>query len=186
MTARRPSAAAAKSRSSGVSTAKSRDPSATKPPLVVTIRNARGADVPALLELMAPFNRSERIPWRAKPVEGALRRLLREPRLGTVMVAQQAKSTRLVGYVVATFNFDLEFAGLDAFVTELFVRPEVRERGVGRRLLATIAARMRAAGAGALHLLVRPDNLAARLLYEATGFEEVPRSMMTRTFRRRR
>jgi ribosomal protein S18 acetylase RimI-like enzyme len=102
------------------------------------------------------------------------------------MVAEQGGTTRLVGYVVASFNYDLEFAGPDAFVTELFVRPEVRTRGVGRRLLAAVTTRMRAAGAGALHLLVRPDNLAARLLYEAAGFAEVPRLMMTRSFARAR
>ena len=155
-------------------------------PLACTIRRARRADVDALLKMMAPFNRSEGIPWRPRSVAGALRRLLREPRLGLVLVAQQAKSTRLVGYVVATFNFDLEFAGPDAFVTELFVRSEARERGVGRRLLGAAAVAMRSAGAGALHLLVRPDNLAARLLYEAAGFEEVPRVIMTRTFAPRR
>ena len=156
------------------------------PPMAVTLRRARPADAAPLLKMMAPFNRSEGIPWRPRTVAGALRRLLREKHLGVVMVAQQANSTRLVGYVVVTFNFDLEFAGPDAFVTELFVRPEVRERGVGRRLLGAVAAAMRSAGAGALHLLVRPDNLAARLLYQAMGFEDVPRLMMTRTFARRR
>lgn len=163
-------------------------PPATKPPpeFPCRVRIAHRGDALAILKLMAPFNRSEGIPWRPQSVAAALRHLLRAPQLGTVMVAQQAGSTRLVGYVVATFNYDLEFVGLNAFVTELFVRPEVRNRGVGRRLLKAITERMRSVGARALHLIVRPDNLAARLLYEASGFAEVPRLMMTRTFLRAR
>ena len=41
---------------------------------------------------------------------------------------------------------------------------------------------MRAAGAGALHLLVRPENRSARRLYERAGFLRVPRLMMTKAF----
>jgi ribosomal protein S18 acetylase RimI-like enzyme len=152
----------------------------------IAIRAARLADVTALMPLMAPFNRSEAIPWRPRLMVRALRRLLREPQLGAVLVAvrtgpvaARSRRARLVGYVIATFNYDLEFAGPDAFVTELFVDPAVRMQGVGRTLLAAMVERLRAEGALAVHLLVRPDNLAARLLYESAGFEEVPRLMMT-------
>lgn len=148
-------------------------------PETLEIRPARLADVAALLPLMAPFNESEGIPWRPRLVTRALRRLLREPPLGSVLVAARARRPRLVGYAVATFNYDLEFGGLDAFVTELFVHPDARQRGIGRRLLAAMVAHLRTEGALAVHLLVRPDNLAARLLYESAGFAEVPRVMMT-------
>lgn len=126
---------------------------------------------------MEPFNLGEEIPWRPRLVTRALRRLLREPRLGAVLVAE--RSQRVVGYIVATFNYDLEFAGPDAFVTELFVHPDARQRGVGRKLLAAMVAHLRKEGALAVHLLVRPDNLNARLLYESAGFAEVPRVLMT-------
>jgi ribosomal protein S18 acetylase RimI-like enzyme len=147
----------------------------------INLRPARLADVAELLAMMGPFNRSEGIRWRPKLVAGALRRLLREPRLGAVIVAQdQGVRGALVGYVVATFNYDLEFAGPDAFVTELFVDPASRAAGLGRRLLDAMTAAMRAAGARALHLLVRPDNRRARRLYEKAGFAAIPRLMMTR------
>jgi ribosomal protein S18 acetylase RimI-like enzyme len=67
-------------------------------------------------------------------------------------------------------------------VTELYVIPEKRGRGVGSRLLRAITTRMRAAGAGALHLLVRPENRGARRLYSGVGFKVVPRLMMTKAF----
>jgi len=102
-----------------------------------------------------------------------------------VLVAEERVGRRLAGYVVATFNYDLEFAGADAFVTELFVLPAARGRGIGRRLLDAAATKVRGAGAGALHLLVHPGNRVARALYRKAGFEEVPRRVMTRALPRR-
>jgi ribosomal protein S18 acetylase RimI-like enzyme len=125
----------------------------------INLRPARLADVAELLAMMGPFNRSEGIRWRPKLVAGALRRLLREPRLGAVIVAQdQGVRGALVGYV----------------------DPASRGAGLGRRLLDAMTAAMRAAGARALHLLVRPDNRRARRLYEKAGFAAIPRLMMTR------
>lgn len=130
--------------------------------------------------MMRPFNRSEGIPWRPRRVAGALRRLLRDARLGAVIVAEETATRALAGYVVATLNYDLEFAGPDAFVTELFVTPKNRGCGLGGRLLAAMTTRMQAMGAGALHLLVRPENHLAQRLYQRAGFQMVPRLMMTR------
>jgi ribosomal protein S18 acetylase RimI-like enzyme len=152
---------------------------------IVKVRAARPTDVDALLAMMAPFNRSEGIPWRPRRVAVALRRLLAEPALGMVLVAEERTERTLLGYVVATFNYDLEFAGADAFVTELFVLPAARGRGIGRRLLDAAATNVRRAGAGALHLLVQPSNRVARSLYRKAGFEEVPRRMLTRVLPRR-
>jgi ribosomal protein S18 acetylase RimI-like enzyme len=149
---------------------------------VTSLRSAHLTDAVGLLAMMGPFNRSEGIPWRPRRVAGALRRLLRDSRLGAVIVAEEKATGALAGYVVATLNYDLEFAGPDAFVTELFVTPENRGCGLGRRLLAAMTTRMRAVGAGALHLLVRPENQSARRLYERAGFRIVPRLMMTRSF----
>ncbi len=143
------------------------------------VRAARATDLAALLAMMKPFNENERIPWRPKPVGAALRRLLSDRRLGVVLVAEGERGA-LAGYVVATFGYDLEFAGRDAFVTELFVRAAQRRSGLGKALLEAVTSRAFAAGAGAVHLLVRPENREARALYERHAFELVPRLIMTR------
>jgi ribosomal protein S18 acetylase RimI-like enzyme len=150
------------------------------------LRRARLADVEALLELMAAFNRSERIPFRRARVEPGLRRLLGERRLGVVVVAEGAERRRLDGYAVGTFGYDLEFAGPDAFLTELYVRPEERRRRLGARLLAAVTGALRVGGAAAVTLLVWRENKAARRLYAQAGFEEVPRVAMIRRLRPRR
>ena len=146
----------------------------------VKVRAARASDQSALLAMMAPFNRSEGIPWRPTLVAPALARLLRSPRLGLVLVAENVPTRKLVGYVVATYNYDLEFAGPDAFVTELFIRPRERGKGHARLLLQAVTHAVDQKGARAVHLLVRPENRTARRLYASVGFEPVPRLMMSK------
>lgn len=152
----------------------------------VKLRRARPTDLEELLPLMADFNRAERIPFRRARTIGGLRRLLRERRLGIVVVAESADRRRLDGYAIGTFGFDLEFAGPDAFLTELFVRAEGRRRGLGARLLAAVTNGLRAAGARAVTLLVLPENAAARRLYSSAGFEELPRIAMVRRLSKRK
>jgi ribosomal protein S18 acetylase RimI-like enzyme len=145
-----------------------------------TLRRARPADLESLLPLMAAFNRAERISFRRTRVVAGLRRLLREPKLGVVVIAESAERRRLDGYAIGTFGFDLEFAGPDAFLTALYVRPERRHEGLGARLLAAVSNGLRDGGARAVTLLVWPENRAARRLYARAGFKEIPRLPMVR------
>jgi ribosomal protein S18 acetylase RimI-like enzyme len=141
---------------------------------------ATSADVAEILPLMIEFNRGEGIPWRAAPMTAALRRVIDDPRLGTFLLARDEASGTLAGYCLATFGFDIEYAGRDAFVTELFVRSESRGSGLGRALLKAMIDRLRDAQVGAVHLVVRPENDRARALYAALGFAASPRILMTR------
>ena len=152
----------------------------------VNLRRARTTDLEELLLLMANFNRAEGIPFRRARAIPGLRRLLHERRLGIVVVAESADRRRLDGYAIGTFGFDLEFAGPDAFLTELFVRGDSRRRGLGARLLAAVTKGLRDAGARAVTLLVLPENAAARRLYASAGFEELPRIAMARRLSRRK
>lgn len=143
-----------------------------------TLRPATAADVPALIREMEPFNAGERIPWRPAAIERALRRLLDHPELGLVLVATDQDT--LLGYTIMTYSYDLEWAGLDAFVTELWVSPECRGRGVGEALLEAAEQHARASDVHALHLMVRPENEGARRLYAKQGYATVPRLLMTK------
>ncbi|MDB5421070.1 MAG: rimI [Brevundimonas sp.] len=63
----------------------------------------------------------------------------------------------------------------EAEILTLAVRPEVRGRGVGRRLTAAAADMARVAGAERLFLEVAEDNTAARALYGRAGFVQTGR-----------
>ena len=86
----------------------------------------------------------------------------------------------VAGYAVLTFGYDLEFSGRDAFLTELFVRRELRGRGIGRRALAAVERQAVTLKARAVHLMVRPENSRAVTLYATAGYEAPRRVMLSR------
>lgn len=58
-------------------------------------------------------------------------------------------------------------------LTELYVRPEARGRGIARELVRAVVAALRERGAAALTGGVAPDNAPARSFYEKAGFDVV-------------
>lgn len=146
------------------------------------IRPARADDEALIVPLMETFNHEEAIPWRHGAMIPALRRVLTDASIGLLLLARDRRSGEVAGYGIGTFGFDIEFAGRDAFITELFVAAAHRRRGIGRLLLDALTIELRARGVGAVHLVVRHDNEAARHLYESNGFDAVPRQLMTKVF----
>jgi ribosomal protein S18 acetylase RimI-like enzyme len=123
------------------------------------------------------LNAHEGIAVADDALRAALARLLAEPALGRAWLI--ADGDAAVGYAIVTLGYDLEFAGHDAWLTELWIEPARRGGGLATAALDLVAAATRALGAAALHLQVRPDN-PARRLYERAGFAAVPRLLMTR------
>ncbi|HEY8466585.1 MAG TPA: GNAT family N-acetyltransferase [Solirubrobacterales bacterium] len=60
--------------------------------------------------------------------------------------------------------------GLDAYLEELYVRPDRRGRGIGRALLDAACERARERGAIYIALATGTQDTAARRLYESAGF----------------
>jgi ribosomal protein S18 acetylase RimI-like enzyme len=148
----------------------------------LTLRVAEARDMARLLEMMADFNAGERIVVDPVAVRVALGRLLDDPSLGRVWLVSVAGE--LVGYTVLTFGFDLEFAGRDAFITELYLLPSARGRGIGRDTMAAIEAAAAALDVKAIHLGVLPENTAARALYRRAGFEPPPRILLSKVLKK--
>jgi ribosomal protein S18 acetylase RimI-like enzyme len=81
-----------------------------------------------------------------------------------------------------TFNWDLEFGGRDAFLTELYLVASARGTGLGTHALRAIERASVALDVKALHLLVRPENTVARRLYAAAGYVSPPRLLLGKVF----
>ena len=142
------------------------------------IRLAQPGDAASLLEMMADFNRLEGIAWSRETVAPALDRLLRAPELGVVGLLREREEP--LGYFLLTWGFDLEWAGRDAFLTELYLLPSARARRLGSEALPRIEALAREHGARALHLMVRPENERAVRLYARAGYRSPPRVFLSR------
>lgn len=141
------------------------------------LRQAGIGNLAAILPRTLALNAHEGIAVDPPALEAALDRLLRDPALGGVWLIQ--RDGAVIGYAIVTFGYDLEFAGRDAFLTELWIDPPERGRGAGGAALALLDPELRTHGVHALHLQVRPDNPALRL-YRRSGFVDSPRITMTR------
>ena len=144
---------------------------------MLALRLASAADLREVLPRTRALNDHEGIELGDAALERALRALLDDPSLGGVWLVTRDQA--VVGYAIATFGFDLEFGGRDAYLTELWIDANHRGGGAGGAALALLEDELRARGAHALHLQVRPENPAMRL-YERAGFVASPRRVMTR------
>jgi len=144
---------------------------------VLHLRPAGIGDLAAVLPRTLALNAHEGIAVDPPVLEAALDRLLRDPALGGVWLVE--RDGAVIGYAIVTFGYDLEFAGRDAYLTELWIDPPARGSGAGGAALALLDPELRTRGVHALHLQVRPDNPALRL-YRRSGFVASPRITMTR------
>ncbi|MCA1815355.1 MAG: GNAT family N-acetyltransferase [Acidobacteria bacterium] len=143
-----------------------------------TFTVARPGDAERLVPLLREFYDYDHIPLDEPAARRALAQLLADARLGLVYLIELGGE--LVGYLVVTFGFSLEFKGRDAFVDELFLRAEFRGRGLGGRALAVAEETCRAEGVRALHLEVERANTGAQGVYRRAGFKDHDRYLLTK------
>ena len=144
----------------------------------IEFQRAARADVEELLPMMRGLYEHDRLPFDEATARDALERLLADERLGGVWLIRSGAQT--LGYLVLTFGYSLEFRGRDAFLDELYLRPEARGRGAGRKALGFAEGVCRALGVRALHLEVERANTAAQALYRKAGFVDHNRYLMTK------
>lgn len=130
------------------------------------VRPATAADAPAFGRLLHAFNAeydeptpsADEIAERAAP-------LIESGEVTVLFVGDGPE-----GFAELRFRPSLYTGGLDAYLEELYVVPERRGRGLGRALLEAAMDYARARGADRIDLNTSEDDVAARALYERTGF----------------
>lgn len=83
-----------------------------------------------------------------------------------------------VGYLVVTFSWSVEFAGMDASIEEIYVRPNVRGRGIASNALHSICQALETNGICAFDLEADRENPAAQKFYERVGFQRRDRAAL--------
>ena len=143
-----------------------------------TVRGAGSRDLELLVPLVEQFQAFERIPFDTETTRRGLTRLIEEPHLGQILLAEAEGQP--VGYAIMTYGYDLEFGGMDAYLTDLYLVETERDRGVGTWLLGQVESAARQAGVQALHLMVAPSNHRAHHVYYRAGFRASPRLFLTK------
>jgi len=129
---------------------------ATRPAAGVRIRPARTGDV---LSVGLIERESFADPWGSREFTSALE----APQ--TIFLIAENDEGVVEGYVIAMAVAD------EAEVLNLAVRPALRSRGIGGRLLDAALVEVNSRGAEQIYLEVRESNAAARALYASRGFE---------------
>jgi len=103
--------------------------------------------------------------------------LLADPSRGAVLVAYDPDP---IGVAVVAYTWTLEHGGLVAWLDEIFVVANHRDRGVGRALLGRALQIAAAAGCRAVDLEVTVEHERAEHLYEREGFRRLSRRRWAR------
>lgn len=129
-----------------------------------TARRMTAADLPAVVAIETEAFST---PWQLDTFEG----LLDRDGLELIVLAGGGESAAedVLGYAVLWCVLD------QGELANIAVRPELRGRGLGARLLEQVVAVSRRRGVAKLYLEVRDSNDGAIRLYERFGFREVGR-----------
>jgi len=134
----------------------------------VRLRPAAPADVPVLVELIRALAEYEREPDAVEVDETMLAEALFAD--SPVVFATVAEREGVVAGMAIHFrNFSTWTGRLGIYLEDLYVRPEHRGHGVGRALLADLAATARAHGYARVDWSVLDWNEPAIRFYESIG-----------------
>lgn len=125
-----------------------------------TVRRMTAADLPAVVAIETEAFST---PWQLDTFAGLLDRGALE------LMVLTGGADEVLGYAVLWCVLD------QGELANIAVRPELRGRGLGARLLDEVLAVSRRQGVAKLYLEVRDSNDGALRLYERFGFREVGR-----------
>lgn len=143
-------------------------------------RSARPRDIDRVIAIQRTYYEADGYEFSEVEARRALECLLGDPGVGHVWVALDAE--RVVGYLVVTLGFSLEYGGRDAFVDELVFAESHRGLGLGRQALEIAETFAREQGVRALHLEVERHLEGAQRLYRRAGFVDQDRLLLTKRF----
>jgi GNAT superfamily N-acetyltransferase len=136
----------------------------------IALRAATVADVPAILRCIQGLAEYERLAHQCVATEELLREQLFGPTPGAhVVLAEEGEGGETAGFALWFPSFSTFLARPGVYLEDLFVFPRFRGRGVGRRLLAHLAAIALERGYGRLEWAVLDWNADAIRFYESLG-----------------
>ena len=143
-----------------------------------SFRLATSADVDTLKQLILAFHVEDGHPIEPAVLARALQAVASDEPLLRVWVI--VKDTLPIGYVALALGYSIEVGGLDAFLDELYVVPEHRDRGVGHAAVIFVEQESVRLGIRRLCLEVETRNDKARNLYESFDYCDHSRHLMSK------
>ena len=136
------------------------------------MRRALPGDIATLVALMAEFYAESDYGLDQQLAKKAFAAILSDERLGYVWLIDD--EGKVVGYVVLTLRFGMEYGGLMACVDDLFVVPQSRNKGLTTAALLRVRDFCKSMGVRAITVEVSHRNGPAQTVYRRLGLAEAP------------
>lgn len=144
-------------------------------PVDVSIEPVRVVDLPLLMPMLRAYCDFYGVDPRDDRLVALCRALIDDPQEGSQLIARRLDGEGDVGDPVGFATIFWTWQTLDAarvgVMNDLFVVPDARGEGVGRRLIERCRAHCRKRGAKKLVWETALDNHTAQRLYDSTGAE---------------
>lgn len=136
------------------------------------IRFAVVGDVPLILELIKGLAEFEKLAHEVVATEALLREQLFSAKPAAEVIICEIKENgawKSAGFALFFTSFSTFLAKPGIYLEDLFIKPEIRSRGLGKKMLSHLAQIAVARGCGRLEWSVLDWNVRARAFYEALG-----------------
>lgn len=143
-----------------------------------SLRNASQGDIDTLVGLMEEYYAYEGLLFDAPYAHAAMFRLLNDEALGRVWLIHAYDT--VVGYIVITFGYSLEYGGRYATVDEFFLYEAYRGRGIGTQTLGMVEAYCHEFDLRAIELETERGNWSAKGFYDRLGFRDNGRYLLVK------
>ena len=144
--------------------------------MLISFRPCGPKNHKVLLKFIVAYYRFDKIPYKLSSLSRGLDTLLRNLSLGRAWLMENHKKP--VGYILLTYNFDLEYGGIKGMLTDVYVEKRYRDRGVGTLAIYEVEDFCRERGIRSFELQVLDHNQHAKSFYRKAGFRALPRSLM--------
>lgn len=135
---------------------------------MLNLRNATEADVPLILRFIRELAEYERLAHECVATEESVREtLFGERRYAEVIIAEHDGEP--AGFALFFHNYSTFLARPGIYLEDLYVRPELRGHGIGKALLARLAALALERNCGRLEWAVLNWNEPAIRFYRSLG-----------------
>jgi GNAT superfamily N-acetyltransferase len=139
---------------------------------MLTLRPARREDSPLLLDLIRELAEYEKLLDQVDATAHSLEAALFGPHpkvFADVAEWTSAERTEVAGFALWFYNYSTFRGRHGLYLEDLYVRPTLRGRGIGKALLVHLAERCVAENLARLEWAVLDWNLPARRFYESLG-----------------
>lgn len=141
---------------------------------MITVERAKLTDQEIILDLLQKQFMEHEIECASGRLSTTIGQMLKRESLGLFLVARD--NEKVIGIAAISFAWTLEHGGKSAWLDELYILPEYREKGTGSALIDNAIDVLREEGCAAIDLEVEEDHRRAEHLYQRKGFEKLERS----------